>query len=101
LPRSLTEERVPKVAIELPSVLSQVVGGAARVEVEAATLRGALRALVARHPALGVQLFDETGALRRHVLCFHNGTNTRWMHSTDAPVRDGDTLRLMQAVSGG
>jgi adenylyltransferase/sulfurtransferase len=92
---------VPTVTIELPSVLSQLVAGAAHVSVEADTLAGALRALVARHPALGVQLFDESGGFRRHVLCFHNGTNTRWLEGGDAPVREGDTIRLMQAVSGG
>lgn len=92
---------MPRVTVELPSVLSQVVEGATRVEVEAATLAGALRALVERHPALAVQLYDESGAFRPHVLCFHNGTNTRWLKSTERPVADGDTIRLMQAVSGG
>jgi adenylyltransferase/sulfurtransferase len=92
---------VPAVTIELPSVLSQLVAGEARVRVEADTLAGALRALVARHPSLGVHLFDESGGFRRHVLCFHNGTNTRWLEGGDPPVREGDTIRLMQAVSGG
>ena len=89
------------VTVELPSVLSQVVGGRDRVSVEAETLAGALRELVRELPALDVQLFDETGGFRKHVLCFHNGTNTRWLESLDRELADGDTIRLMQAVSGG
>jgi adenylyltransferase/sulfurtransferase len=92
---------VASVTVELPSVLSQVVDGRQRVRVEAETLEGALRALVRGLPALAVQLFDETGGFRRHVLCFHNGTNTRWLESLDVKLADGDTIRLMQAVSGG
>lgn len=95
---------MPDVTIELPSVLSQVVGGASTVEVEADTLEGALHALIARFPGLEVQLFEESGAFRQHVLCFHNGQNTRWTETNGipvVPVADGDTIRLMQAVSGG
>lgn len=89
------------VTVELPSLLAQLMNGASTLELEADTLAGALRALVAQHAILGVHLFDEAGALRRHVLCFHNDTNTRWLDSTDVPVRDGDTITIMQAVSGG
>jgi molybdopterin converting factor small subunit len=35
------------------------------------------------------------------VLCFHNRTNTRWLQSLDVPVAEGDTLTILQAVSGG
>jgi molybdopterin converting factor small subunit len=90
-----------RVTVELPSLLAPVVGGAASIPVEGGTLTEALAALVERHPALEVHLFDETGGLRRHVLCFHNDTNTRWLDSLDVPVADGDTITILQAVSGG
>jgi molybdopterin converting factor small subunit len=37
------------------------------------------------------------------VLCFLNDVNTRWLaeEAWDAPLRDGDSLLFMQAVSGG
>lgn len=90
-----------KVTVRLPSLLHPAAGGSARVTVEAGTIDGALAALVKRHPALGVHLFDESGDLREHVLCFHNDTNTRWLESRQAPVADGDTITILQAVSGG
>ena len=60
-----------------------------------------LRALLEAHPALDVHLFDERGDLREHVLCFLNERNSRWLDSLDEPIRDGDEVVIMQAVSGG
>ena len=92
---------MPEVTIELPSLLGHIVNGDRRVCVEAQTVQGAVEALVERFPALSVHLFDETGNFRQHVLCFHNQVNTRWMSSTDVPVTAGDTITILQAVSGG
>ena len=89
------------VTVELPSLLDHVVDGDRSVALDAESLRGALDALVERHPGLAVHLFDETGGLREHVLCFHNDTNTRWLDSIDVPLSDGDTVSIIQAVSGG
>jgi molybdopterin converting factor small subunit len=87
--------------VEIPSVLAQVLEGKRAVEVEGATLSEALGDLVRRHPALEVHLFDEAGRFRQHVLCFHNRTSTRWLETLDVPLSDGDTITLLQAVSGG
>ncbi len=92
---------MPEVTVELPSLLDHVVNGSRSIRVEADSLRGALAALVEQHPALAVHLFNERGELRQHVLCFHNKTNTRWMESIDVPVSAGDTITILQAVSGG
>lgn len=35
------------------------------------------------------------------LLCFHNDENTRWLDDLDRPVRPGDTITIIQAVSGG
>jgi len=90
-----------EVTIELPSVLASVVNGERSFTVNAETLPGALAALFQLQPGLKVHLFDETGTFREHVLCFVNQTNTRWMDSLDVPLRDGDTITILQAVSGG
>ena len=92
---------MPQVTVQLPSILGRIIDEPRAIPIEADSLGGALRALVDRHPALGVHLFDETGNLRQHVLCFHNQTNTRWLHSIEAPLTKGDTITILQAVSGG
>ncbi len=88
------------VDIQLPGLLAQV-GQGDTLTVDANTISGALDAIVEIRPTLALHLFDESGALREHVLCFHNGTNTRWLDDLDVPLVSGDSLLFMQAVSGG
>ncbi len=92
---------MPEVTIELPAMLGRLLNGAQTFSVQAGSIQEALGALVKRHPALRVHLFDERGGFRQHVLWFHNGQNTRWMASHDAPLAEGDTIAILQAVSGG
>jgi len=88
------------VTVELPSLLTRLLETPASIPVEAETLDGALRRATERYPALSVHLFDETGAFRQHVLCFHNDTNTRWLPTREVPLADGDRVTILQAVSG-
>lgn len=90
-----------KVQVRLPGLLAQILGGTKQMEVQADTLQGALGQILIDYPALKVHLYDESGQLRPHVNLFYNDTNTRWLPSLDAPLGDGDTITVMQAVSGG
>lgn len=87
--------------VRLPSLLTAATGGTKEVTVEAGTVQGAIDRLLAEYPTLAVHLYDESGELRPHVNVFHNATNIRWLESLGDPVADGDTLTVMQAVSGG
>lgn len=93
--------RKPQVTVSLPSLLDPVTGGVREMTASGATLREVFADLLEREPRLRPHLFNEAGELRRHVLCFHNGTNTRWMEGWDGPVAEADTVLFMQAVSGG
>ena len=90
-----------EVEVRIPSLLARLLNGNSIVCVEAETLSGALLQLVRQHPELRVHLFEENGELRRHVLCFHNDENTRWLTDLNRPIRVGDVITIMQAVSGG
>ncbi len=94
-------EQAVRATIELPTLLAPFAGGERSVGIEAPTLGAALAALVELHPALAIHLFDERGDLREHVLCLHNRTNSRWLPSLDVPLGAGDTITILQAVSGG
>ena len=95
---------MPKIRIDLPGVITTLLG-VENVEVEATTLAAALEASYVAQPALRSLLTDEAGAFREHVLCFHQtpsgSTNTRWLESLDVPLAAGDSILIMQAVSGG
>lgn len=89
-----------RATLELPSLLRNVLGGRDSFEVEGETLKEALEHAFRQVPALRVHIVDESGNLRRHVLCFHNDVNTRWLDG-DPGLADGDRITILQAVSGG
>jgi molybdopterin converting factor small subunit len=89
------------VTVHLPNLLLECTQGRREVELEAATLAGCVEALLARHPLLEVHLFAEGRELRGHVNLFHNDVNVRWLDDWSRPVAAGDTLTILQAVSGG
>lgn len=66
-----------------------------------ATLAQALRAVQQQYPLLRAHVWDDSGTLRRHVLIFHNDQGVKWMPSLDVPLREGDRIQIVQAVSGG
>ena len=90
-----------RATLELPSLLRTVLGGRGTLSVEGETVRDALEHAYRQIPALRVHLCDESGNLRRHVLCFHNDINTRWVEGGSPRLADGDCITIMQAVSGG
>jgi hypothetical protein len=86
------------VEVTLPRMLADLVGGGRTLAVEGETVDGVLAAVVAAHPELGVHIFDETRAVRPHVSCFHNGA---MVTDGSAAVAPGDSVVVLQAVSGG
>lgn len=90
-----------QVVVHLPSLLDAVTGGVRELNAEGETLSQVWADLLERTPVLKPHLFQEDGTLRQHVLCFLNGTNTRWLNGEDPAVSDGDSILFMQAVTGG
>ena len=91
----------PSVTVSLPSLLEPVTGGVRELAASGSCLSEVFDDLLEREPRLKPHLVNEAGEFRRHVLCFHNGINTRWLEGWDTPVSDKDTILFMQAVSGG
>jgi molybdopterin converting factor small subunit len=71
------------------------------LEVEASTVGEALDAAYRRIPTLRHHLCDESGGFRTHVLCVHNGVSTRESGGLQGRLKDGDEIRILQAISGG
>jgi molybdopterin synthase sulfur carrier subunit len=92
---------MPGVTVRLPRVLCELTSCERQVDVTGETLGEALDDLVRKRPALGQHLFDDTGAVRRHVLCFCNEVAAPNRAELDQPLAAGDEITIVNSVAGG
>jgi len=90
-----------EIEVTVPTILRDCTGGRNSVTIEATTLAEALQRLREVYPLLRVHLYDEAERLRPHVMIFYNEESTRWLEHLDVPLKPGDRLEILQAVSGG
>jgi molybdopterin converting factor small subunit len=93
--------KAPTVTIHLPGPLRAYCGGAARLKVEAGTVRATLEQLERSEPALYRNVCEETGRVRRHLNVFVNSDHIRDLSGLDTTLRPGDVVTFLPAVSGG
>lgn len=89
------------VHVQLPPILRPVMGGARVVESEGNSIGAVVAHLAKTHPAIGLHLFDETGAIRRNIVFLHAGQAIRASEAKDRRVSDGDEIVLTNALAGG
>jgi molybdopterin synthase sulfur carrier subunit len=87
--------------IRIPTQLRTFTGGSGEVEVEAASVGDALKALDAAHPGLADRIFDDSGELRRFVNVFLADEDVRFLEGLATPIAEGQTLSIVPAVAGG
>lgn len=87
--------------VQLPSGLRALAGERAAHSVPGATVGEVLRALVAKHAALGPKLFDERGRLKRYVNVFVGEEDVRSLELLETKVAADAVLVLVQAIAGG
>lgn len=71
------------------------------VQVEAGTVAEAMDALESIAPGIGFYLRDELGRVRTHVNVFVGVERIRDRRGQSDPVNAGDTIHILQALSGG
>jgi sulfur-carrier protein len=89
------------IPVTIPALLQDCVGGRREVSVDADRLDRAVDAVRESFPLLRPHVWDDAGQIRKHVLIFYNDTPLRWVDRPDAPLREGDRLAIVQAISGG
>lgn len=94
--------------MRVPAQLRDLVGGIAVVELsvgdaadQSTTVTTVLDALANDHPALERRVRDEKGRTRRHVNLFVGAENVRDLDGPSTPIRAGQDLSIIPAVSGG
>jgi molybdopterin converting factor small subunit len=96
------------VRVRVPTQLRELVAGAAVVEVSvgtaddrSTTVAAVLDALAVQHPPLERRIRDEQGGARRHVNLFVDSDNVRDRDGLSTPIRAGEELSVIPAISGG
>ena len=92
---------MPAIPIELPSLIQSCANGRSVVTIEADTFANALEQLCTDYPLMRNALYESPGELRQHVLVFLNEDNSRWLETLDVPLKEGDTIIIVQSVAGG
>jgi molybdopterin converting factor small subunit len=91
------------IQVLLPGVLADLAGGARRLTLHPppADVAALLTTIGDRHPTLARRLCDETGAIRRHVNIYVDGTDVRGEQGLATPVPDGAVVQVLPSVAGG
>jgi molybdopterin synthase sulfur carrier subunit len=89
------------VRVQMPPILRAVTAGERWMEGDGATIAAVLADLAKKHPALGLHLFDEHGAIRRNIVCLHDGQAVRGKDAGARSVKPGDDIVLTNALAGG
>ena len=91
------------VHFSIPGALRFMTGGRSHVDVETTgdTLRDALDALFAAHPAVRDRVLTERGEIREHVNVFVGQTVARLAGGLVTPIEDGVEISIIPAISGG
>jgi len=89
-----------RLTVTLPRLLEPAIGPTRKVELEAQSVGEGIERLLQLHPNLRVHLFDEQGALRQHVTCFIDGSQSR-LTDRQAHITEPTEITFLQAVSGG
>ncbi len=89
------------VMVRVPTPLRKAVGGARDVAATGPTVGALIEDLERQFPGIKDRLCEEEGVLRKFINIYVNGEDIRYAHGIDTPVKDGDELSIIPAVSGG
>jgi molybdopterin converting factor small subunit len=89
------------VRVQLPPVLRGVMDGERQLMAEGRSITAVLADLARRHPALGLHLFNEQGAIRQNIVFLHDGEMIRAKDAGARQIKDGDEIVLTNALAGG
>ena len=84
--------------VRIPSPLRSYTSGAATVSAEGRSVSEVLESLERRFHGIRFRMVDEQAHIRPHIRLY---VNLEAASTLDQPVRSGDTLHVICALSGG
>lgn len=85
----------------LPTAFTRHTDGAKNFASSASNLPGLLTEIDANYPALGTQIKDEDGKLRRFINVYVNDEDIRFLGGEGYCFQDGDEVMLIPSIAGG
>ncbi len=89
-----------KVTILLSNILAAEVGSR-KIEVEASTLKEAIDKLTLNRSSLREKILDQSGIPREYVNVYVDGKDYRFLNKLETPLKEGSSISIIPAVSGG
>ena len=86
--------------IRFTNLFAERIGGVSTVDVQAATIESALRALTDRHPSLMPLVWGKDGALNAVMVVFLNDRQLGAVEISSS-VAAGDEIDIVPALEGG
>lgn len=90
-----------RVELHLPPAVRPHCGGQASVALAASSVRELFAVFCDAWPTAGRMVQDERGEARPHLGVFVGITPIRSLRGLDTPLREGDQVSILPAVSGG
>lgn len=87
--------------IHIPIPLQKLCDNQGRLETSEKTVGGALDEMFAQYPSVQDRLTDENGHLRKSLNIYVNEENIRFLENLRTPLKDGDEVTILPAISGG
>jgi sulfur-carrier protein len=81
--------------------MRRVAGGKRDVSADGENVSAVIEDLERQYPGFKDRLMDESGDLRRFINIYINGEDIRYAQGIDTPLKAGDELSIIPAVSGG
>ena len=89
------------VTLSLPTILARLADGHATLEAKGSTLGEVVAGVAERFPQLAPRLQDKSGDPYPFVAFYLTDEDSRLKGGFQAPVRDGDEITVIAAISGG
>ena len=88
------------ITIKIPSILKKYTGEQETIEVEGRNIPECLGGLEAKLPEMRRWLYDKEGKRRPQIWFFVNGEKL-FPDELNRPLKDGDEVSILLAISGG
>ena len=89
------------ITIVLPLPLQRFTDQQPEVSVEGNTIREALSDLDIKHEGIGKLLYQGGESIQKYLSVYLNEKDIKFLEKEETPVKDGDKIAIVSAVSGG